>query len=205
MIRHGIVESFENLEGFLTEDFRDIDGNVYRISNGLIDSGGTRRGWQKHSRTTQIYEWCSRFRQMQPIKGAHGRKGNLVSYSARETYPNSNTPIPGGIKLINLRVDIFKDALDNRLHTEPDDPGALSFHYDIDSSFAKHYTAEVKDAFGDWQHNRKHRNDFWDCTVYALALLEIMPIPNAPIKRIKPVKTQAVDIRSTPNWFNKRR
>ena len=206
MIRHGIVESFAHLEAFYQEEFEDCTGKKYRISNGLIDSGGTRRGWQKHSRTTQVYEWCSRIRQMMPIKGVPGRTGNLVSYSARETYPGTNKPIPGGLKLATLRVDVFKDDLERRLMIEPDDPGALSFHYEIDAPFAKHYTTEVKDAFGEWQHDRnKGRNDFSDCTVYALALLEMMPIPQMAPQKPKETPTAAANTRELPSWYQRRR
>ncbi len=176
MLRHGIVEKFEDLEGLLAEEFQDHNGLTYRITSGLIDSGGTRRGYQKHSRTVEVYEWCSRNRKMMPIKGMHGRTGDLVSFKDVQTLPGTNKKIPHGLKRANLRVDLFKDELERRLGREPDDPGALSFHDAIDDGFARHYTAEVKDDHGDWQHNRKHRNDYWDCTVYAVALLEMMKL-----------------------------
>ena len=190
MIRHGIVEKFADLEGLLQEEYLDADGTKHRISNGLIDSGGTRRGYQKHSRTVEVYEWCSRNRQMMPIKGMHGRTGDTVTYKEVETFPGTNKKVPGGLKRANLRVDLFKDELERRLQIQPDDHGALSFHDGIDEKFAQHYGAETKDDHGDWQHNRKHRNDYWDCTVYAVALLEMMKlrIPKkdaaAPARRI---------------------
>lgn len=176
MVRHGIVEKFADLEGLLQEEYQDASGAVHRIQNGLIDSGGTRRGWQKHSRTVEVYEWCSRNRQMMPIKGMHGRNGDMVSFKEVETYPGTNKKIPCGLKRANLRVDLYKDELERRLGIQPDDPGALSFHDGIDADFAKHYTAEVKDEHGDWQHNRKHRNDYWDCTVYLIALYEMVKL-----------------------------
>lgn len=177
MIRHGIVDAFEDLEGLLTETWRDADGKEYRITNGLIDSGGTRKGWQKHSRTVEVYDWCSRNRVVMPHKGMHGRTGDLISYKDVTTYPGTNKKIPGGLKRANLRVDLFKDELERRLAKEPDDAGALSFHCDIDEAFAKHYTTETKDEHGDWQHHKgKGRNDYWDCTVYALALREMLKL-----------------------------
>lgn len=177
MVRHGIVESFTDLEGLRdNETWQDADGKTYRIERGLIDSGGTRRGYQKHSRTVEVYEWCSRNRWMTPIKGMHGRQGDLVTWKEIELFPGSNKKVPGGLKRANLRVDLFKDELERRLQIQPDDRGALSFHCDIDEAFAKHYTAEVKDEHGDWQHNRKQRNDYWDCTVYLLALLEVLKL-----------------------------
>jgi terminase, large subunit len=176
MIRHGIVEKFIDLEGLLQEEYLDSDGVVHRIHNGLIDSGGTRRGYQKHSRTVEVYEWCSRNRAMMPIKGMHGRTGDTVTYKEIETFPGTNKKVPGGLKRANLRVDLFKDELERRLQIQPDDHGALSFHDGIDEKFAQHYTAETKDDHGDWQHNRKHRNDYWDCTVYLIALVEMLKL-----------------------------
>ena len=120
---------------------------------------------------------------MIPIKGMHGRTGDLLSYKQITTFPGTNKAIPGGLKRANLRVDMFKDELERVLAIEPDDPGALSFHDAIDEVFAKHYTTETKDEHGDWNHNRsKGRNDYFDCTVYALALREMMKlrIPNKP-------------------------
>jgi phage terminase large subunit GpA-like protein len=158
----------------LQETYSDHTGKEFRISGGLIDSGGTRRGYQKHSRTTEVYEWCSKNRVMIPIKGLPGRNGEMVSYKIVATFPNSNRPIPGGLKRANLRVDFFKDELENKLARQPDDPGALSYHAGIDETFAKHFTTERKDENGDWQHDKaKGRNDYFDCNTYALALREM--------------------------------
>ena len=177
MVKHGIVETFEDIEGLLAADYQDHAGNAYRITGGLIDSGGTRRGWQKHSRTFEVYEWCARNRIMMPFKGISGRTGDMVSFKQLATFPNSNKPIPGGLKRVNLRVDVFKDDLERRLAKEPDDPGALSFHGDIDAAFAKHFTSESRDENGDWVHNKnKGRNDYFDCAVYALALRELLKL-----------------------------
>jgi len=178
----GLGKSFE--EAFYYAKYLDANGTKYRITNGLIDSGGTRRGYQKHSRTVEVYEWCSRHRQMMPLKGMHGRQGDTVTYKEIETYPGTNKKVPGGLKRANLRVDLFKDELERRLQIQPDDHGALSFHCDIDEAFAKHYTAEVKDEQGEWTHNRKNRNDYWDCTVYLIALYEMIKlrIPKRPVK-----------------------
>ena len=183
MVRHGIVEQFGDIEGLLAETYQDHEGREFKISNGLIDSGGTRRDWQKHSRTVEVYAWCAHNRVMVPVKGMHGRTGDLISYKQIATYPNSNKPIPGGLKRANLRVDMFKDELERRLNIEPDDPGSLSFHADIDEHFARHFAAEYKDEHGDWFHDRKKgRNDYYDCTVYAMALREMIKlrIPKKP-------------------------
>lgn len=177
MIRHGQVHQFADLEGLLSADWLDYDGKIFRISAGLIDSGGTQSKWQKHSRTMEVYEWCSRNRVMIPHKGMHGRTGELIGYKPVTTFPGSNKPIPGGLTRANIRVDLLKDQLERLLAIEPDDPGALQFHCEIDESFAKHYTTERKDENGDWIHQKsKGRNDYWDCTVYALALREMMKL-----------------------------
>lgn len=183
MLRHGIVESFEELEGMLASTWEDHDGRQFRIARGLIDSGGTRQSWQKHSRTVEVYEWCSRNRVMVPHKGVHGTTGDMISYKDIATFPGTNKKIPNGLKRANIRVDVFKDELERRLAIEPDDPGALSYHCEIDEAFAKHYTTEYKTDGGEWIHDKnKGRNDYFDCTVYALALREMwkLRIPRKP-------------------------
>ena len=183
MVRHGILSTFEDVEGLLERVFQDHEGRDFHITAGIIDSGGTRRGWQKHSRTHEVYEWCAAHRVMTPHKGIPGRTGDLITYKHVATFPSSNKPIPGGLKRANIRVDIFKDDLEGRLAKEPDDPKALSFHSEIDEAFAKHFTSETKDESGDWIHDRKKgRNDHFDCTVMALALREMLKlrIPKKP-------------------------
>ena len=212
-IRHGIVETFADLEGLIAgtaEDaqFKDHEGREYRIVSGVIDSGGTRKGYQKHSRTVEVYEWCSRNRIMTPLKGMHGRNGDLLSYKEITTYPGTNKKIPGGLKRVNVRVDVFKDDLERRLGYEPDDPQAMSYNSDIDEAFAKHYTGETKDAHGDWQHSKKsQRIDYWDCDVYALAHREMIKlrIPRKE-KRVQPAAPKvAAQAGQLPSWFKNRR
>lgn len=190
-IRHGIVEEFTDIEGLLAETYQDHEGRDFKISGGIIDSGGTRRGYQKHSRTVEVYDWCSRNRVMMPLKGVHGRTGDMLSYKDIATYPGTNKKIPGGLKRVNVRVDVFKDDLERRLAYEPDDPQAMSYNADIDEAFAKHYTGETKDESGDWQHSKKsQRIDYWDCDVYALAYREMIKlrIGKRPQKDAQPRK-----------------
>jgi len=166
---------FADIEGILyRESFTDHTGAEFRISIGFIDSGGTRKGWQKHSRTVEIYEWCSRNRVMMPLKGVHGSAGEVMTFKTIQTYPGTNTPIPSGLVRANIRVSLFKDEMSRLLAKEPDEAGALSFHCEIDSTFAKHFTAETKNELGEWIHDRKIRNDHFDCTGYALALREMI-------------------------------
>lgn len=202
MIRHGQVMRFEDLEGLLLADWHDHEGKLYRITGGLIDSGGTRKGYQKHSRTMEVYEWCSRNRTMLPHKGMHGRTGDLISYKSVATFPGTNKAIPGGLTRANLRVDLFKDELERLLALETDDAGALQFHCEIDESFAKHFTAEIKDEKGDWVHHKgKGRNDYFDCTVYALAYREMIKLlpdmrrPGAAPEHKATAKTTTTDRR----------
>lgn len=209
LVRHGIVERFSDLEGLLSLSWRDHEGKEFRITGGLIDSGGTRHDWQKHSRTVEVYDWCSRNRVIIPHKGMHGRTGDLISYKTVTTYPGTNKSIPGGLQRANLRVDQFKDELERLLNIEPDDPGALQFHCEIDAPFAKHYTAEHKDEYGDWVHNKKQRNDYWDCTVYALAYREMIRLrpdmrpPAEPQEQIV-VKAPQQQVMNKPAWFQNR-
>ena len=210
MVNHGILKEFMDLEGMTAASFADHEQRQFRISSGLIDSGGTRRGWQKHSRTMEVYEWCSRNRVMIPHKGMHGRTGDLISFKTVATFPGTNKAIPGGLTRANLRVDLFKDELERILQLDPDSPSALSFHCEIDEPFAKHFTAERKDEHGDWQHDKKlGRNDYFDCTVYALALREMLklrPEMRRPIQQQKiKTETRQPQSPSLPGWYQNRR
>ena len=189
MLRHDQVETFADLEGLLAKTWKDADGKEFRISGGLIDSGGTRQGWQKHSRTSEVLEWCSTHRTVRPHKGMHGRNGDMIGYKNQDSFPGTGKKIPGGLIRVNIRVDLFKDELEHRLGKEPDNLGALSFHDGIDEHFAKHFTAESKDVAGDWIHNKKQRNDYWDCAGYALAFRHInkLRIPRRPSANPAPV------------------
>jgi len=189
MVRHGIVETFADLEGMLRPELEElklktVEGVEHKISIGLIDSGGTRRGYQKHSRTVEVYTWCSQNKIMTPIKGMHGLAGELITYKLIETLPGTNIKLPYGVKRANLRVDYFKNELERRLGIQPDDRDSFSFHADIDAVFAKEYTSESKNDQGEWLHNRKKGpNDYFDCTNYLMALIEM-------IKRRIPKKDQ---------------
>ena len=212
LINHGILKEFMDLEGMLKTTWEDHEGKQYRISSGLIDSGGTRRSWQKHSRTIEVYEWCSRNRVMIPHKGMHGRAGDIISYKTIATWPGSNKAIPGGLTRANLRVDQFKDELERLLTLDPESPSALSLHCDVDEAFAKHYTTERKDEHGDWQHEKKlGRNDYFDCTVYALALREMLKLrPEMRRPSQKQQQAARTDVRqqqtpSLPGWYQNRR
>jgi phage terminase large subunit GpA-like protein len=175
MAQHGIVQTFADLEHFLGEYLDSVDGHKIPVAIGLIDSGGTKRGWQKHSRTVEVYQWTAANRKMVPIKGVFGSNGTPITYKTIEVWPGTTKKIPGGLVRANLQVDLFKDELARLLAIHPDDPGALSFHSEIDVNFSGHFCAEVKDENGDWQHDKKRgRNDYWDCAVYAVALREIL-------------------------------
>jgi len=182
MMRHGQVQTFADLEGLLEREWLDHAGHPYHIRAGLIDSGGTRAGWKKHSRTVEVYEWCSRHRTMMPHKGVAGGAGEIVSYRSIVTLPGTSRAIKGGLTRVNIRVDDFKDQLERLLAMEPDDAGALSFHAGIDEHFAAHFTAEKKTPDGGWVHDRRQRNDYWDCTNYALALRHMVKsrLPRRP-------------------------
>ena len=209
MVRHGIVQSFDDLGHILNgEEFTDADGKSHKVSIGLIDSGGGRKFWQKHSRTVEVYEFCRLNPKMKAIKGIwSGMDGGLITYKSVDTYPGTNKRIPGGIVRANIKVSYFKDELARRLAIEPDDPGALHFHDGIESDFAVHYTTEGKDANGDWIHDRKKgRNDFWDCNVYAMALLEMLKTqigkkPAPATRSAEPPQAPQTDIpRTLPSW-----
>lgn len=184
MVNHDFTETFEDLTEIISKIYISEDSREIGIIGGFIDSGGSRAGYKKHSRTVEVYDWCTANKKIRPLKGLGSASEKLLSYQDIYTYPGSNRKLRNAISLVKPRVSDFKDILADKLAYQPDNSNALSFHCEIDPQFAKHYTGETKiDEHSDWIHSKKQqRIDYWDCTVYALAYREMIKlrIPRKP-------------------------
>lgn len=189
LVKAGYVPScrfddFSALDKLLFDD-RYFDqpgqaGNEYHIAYGIIDSGG--------HRTTEVYQWSKRVGFF-AAKGAKGRKTRPVSISIQDTWPGTNKPIPGGMKLYNLDTHYHKDILANKLTIDQTDAGAFVLHSGYSeiqhmlmakdpnlklknglTDYAKHFTVEYKDEKNLWQQPKNKRNDLWDCEQQGIAL-----------------------------------
>ncbi len=192
-VREGFAETFEALDQIIWRDqYKDVDGNIYPIIGGCIDSGGG-MGDNGVSRTTEVYNWCRQRRNILPIKGQQ-RMSKLYSVSAQDHFPGTTKKIPGGLDLYLINVTLLKDSLNYKLHIHPTDPGAWHLHTECTEDYARQMTAEYKDERGYWECPKGKPNHYWDVSVYHLAFAEIAQIkftakPGEVARTDKKIKT----------------
>lgn len=172
-IREGVVLTFEDLEDLLfNEVYRDRDGLEYPIRLVLQDAMG--------HRTKEVYDFV-RKRQGR-IFATQGqdtaRAVRPLSWSNIEFYPGKKKPIPGGIRLLRVDVNYFKNELSRRLGINLADPGAWVLNSDTTFDYARHMCAEGLNEKGYWEQIAQRPNHLWDCGVLNLAAAEVMRVQN---------------------------
>lgn len=181
IIDHGYVEQFTHLADIGAKEYQDADGKPYAARACFIDSGGgTNPDHPRHSRTSEVYEFCRRNPRWKPLKGrrtqAHPWRVTRLDY-----YPSTDgkkVPIPGGINLYTINVTDFKNDLAHTLLIEPGSPGGLRLHAEMGSDYAAQMCAEYQDERGYWLCPRNKANHHWDIGVYGRAALAIMGLRN---------------------------
>ena len=169
-VRYGFVQSFEALEQVLWgSDYRDADGVSYIVRRSLIDSGG--------HRTSDVYDFCRRHpRRIFPSKGDGRMSATAQKFSKIDTYPGTSRMISGGVLLLSVATNHYKDKLGGKLTVAPNDPGAWRLCADCDTDWARQMTAEVMDEkTGLWINPKNRPNHAWDCSVLNLAAADIKP------------------------------
>ena len=161
--------AFDALVRVLWEDtYQDSSGNVYNVEMTLIDSAG--------HKTTEVYDFCRSYRgRILAIRGEQKMQTSF-KFSIIDTYPGTNKPIPGGVRLGRLHTGYYKGKLSSLLDISPADPGAFLFHAEFEFQHARHYTAEYEDEKGIWQCLPGRDNHLWDCSVYNLVAAEMLGI-----------------------------
>lgn len=161
LLDYGMVPGLDGLEAIRRDSvFDGLDGEEVRITNAFIDSGAF---------TDDVYRFCKQNRWM-PVKGFD---------SQQQTQPLAITKLPQfGLMLLRVNVDFYKEALQVRIATSNDQPGAWLLHEEVDETYTKHLTAEelVEDKkpkkSGEiktyWKQIRPD-NHLGDCEVYQLA------------------------------------
>lgn len=190
LVRCGQLQTFEAIERLMYEvDFFDAAGMTYRVTNVAIDTGGTKAAGEDTSRTYQVYDWARNHPMVYPFKGAT-RQAAPFRVSHVDFFPDTNKPIPGGLKLYNVNSNFYKDELSRRLLIPPTDPGAFHLHSGFEAhhlqeamrpasnlrEYARHMTAEFRDDRGQWLPLLHRRHDLWDCEVYQVALADILDL-----------------------------
>jgi phage terminase large subunit GpA-like protein len=169
-VRYGFVDSFAALAEVLWgSDYLDADGNRYAVRRALIDSGGHRTG--------EVYDFCRLHpRQIWPSKGEGRMAATLQRASKIDTYPGTSRVIQGGIHLVLLAVNPYKDQLAAKLAVARTDPGAWQLCAECSDEWARHMTAEVVDPkTGLWINPAGRPNHAWDCSVLNIAAADMKP------------------------------
>lgn len=178
-IEHGYVAGFAELNAVAFGSWQDADGNEYQARSGWIDSGGgTNPAKPQHSRTNEVYRFCSQYKFWRPLKGRQ-RVEQRWSDTWMDFYPSREgrrEKIQNGLRRYNIDVTMYKDDLATKLMIELDDPGAIRFDAATTSDYAAQLCAEYRDERGLWHCPAGRANHQWDILVYALAAADIMSV-----------------------------
>ncbi len=163
--------AFDALREVLFEStYQDPEGNEYRVTRAAIDAMG--------HHTAEVYDFCRAHRgKIVPLQGMRKRANRPTKWSQLDTYPGTNRKIPGGVQLLQVDVNHYKDQLATRLQIAAMDPGAWRFHSQTSRDWARHLCAEYLDEQKNvWTCPNHKPNHGWDCSVYILALVDEMGI-----------------------------
>ena len=167
--------AFDQLRKVLWEDvYRDPDGKSYPVYFSGIDAMG--------HHTSEVYDFCRAHRgKIAPIQGMNTRSNTPYKWKRMDYYPGTNRPIPGGIKLLQLDVHHYKDELSGKLQVAPLDPGAWHMNRDTIDAWAEQMCVEYLDEKTNrWECPSGKANHSWDCSVYGLALADVVGIKHWP-------------------------
>lgn len=160
LIRYGYVDTWEAIDMVLFgSEYKDADDKDYFINVVFIDAMG--------HRTRQVYDYCRPRNRTRATKGEE-RMVTPTKVSRLDHYPDGKK-MPGGLSLIRISTQYFKDEIHNKLTISPGDPGAYYIHKDTDTVYATHMTTEYRNDLGEWIQPEGKPNHLWDCEVLAYA------------------------------------
>ena len=166
-IREGYTDSFPALDRLLWEDeYFDSSGKKYLIQITLIDAMG--------HRTAEVYDWCRmRAGRVFPLQGVE-RMNQPHAFSKIDCYPGTSKPIPGGLQLLRVNTNYYKDLLSSKLEINPADPGAWHYHSETTIDWALMMLSEFVNEKGLWECKSGHANHAWDISGYQLAAADLI-------------------------------
>ena len=171
MTRYGYVATKDELAAIIFQSRYKVDGLDLQIPiiRAFMDSGG--------NRTAEVYEFCRQFGGdiLIPIKGMSIRSGVPQKEGIIDKYPDTNKPIPGGLRLVSIDTEYYKDAIYRKMQIEDGKRGRWNVHNEIKPDYIVQMTAEEKRRIRNgnkyvekWVQTRKD-NHLLDCSVYAFA------------------------------------
>jgi terminase, large subunit len=168
-VRFGFVDSVEALLQVLYQDsYKDSSGQQYPVRVAMIDSQG--------HRTSEIYDVARLNRGRMIAVIGKDTLATPYAWSNIDTYPSSNKPIPGGLKVLRVNTGFFKNALSSKLGVAPGDPGAYRLNSDATAEYARQMCVEYINEKGAWECPNGKANHYWDCGVYGLAGADLLGV-----------------------------
>jgi len=178
-IHHGKLATWEDIENLLFATTYPVvgSGRHMAIARAAIDTGGSK--FSDQSMTEQAYFWIrkngvGRGARCWGVQGASWPQPNKIKMSKPFDKTPSGKPIPGGLQILTLDTEKFKDAFFFRLQQAVARAELAAYlHAGTGDNYFAHITAEEKreDEKGvlRWVQKGSRRNDWLDCEVYAAA------------------------------------
>ena len=184
----------------------------YQVHLACVDTG---------YKTTEVYDVCREWVGLaRAIKGKQDLGGLLYKMTNLDKYPNGKN-IPGGLKLCNLDVTLFKDKVARFINTGIEGTSKWHLHRDPSGAYLEEMCAEAKviergksgHSREVWKKLSSHAaNNFWDCEIYAVAAAEMLRVyalreedkPKPTIlDKPKKIRKGGGWIRKQGNWLNR--
>ncbi|WP_442050981.1 phage terminase large subunit family protein [Paenibacillus sp. 2TAB19] len=162
-IRHGVVETWTQIEEVMNISYCGRDGTEYFVNLCAIDSGYN---------ADDTYDFCQRNSEWSvAVKGS----SNELPTKYRLTKIDREERGMYGISLYLVYGGYYKDFIANRIVRDPNEPGGWFIYEGCDQEYAEQVTAEEKviekrgsREFEVWRPKTSHAdNHYLDCEVYA--------------------------------------
>jgi phage terminase large subunit GpA-like protein len=179
LIHYGKLAAWEDIERLLFETTYPVagSGRQMAIARAAMDTGGSKFG--EHSMYEEAVFWIrkngiGRGARVWGVQGASWPQPNKIKMSKPIDKTPSGKPIPGGLQILTLDTEKFKDAFFYRLSQAVEKAELAAYlHADTDDAYFAHITAEEKrendKGILSWVQKGSRRNDWLDCEVYAAA------------------------------------
>ncbi|MCF8094452.1 MAG: phage terminase large subunit family protein [Desulfobacteraceae bacterium] len=180
LVHYGKLGTWEDIEALLFDTTYPAAGSSRRmaIARAAIDTGGGKFG--EFSMFEEACFWirkngAGRGARVWGVQGASWPQPHRIKVSKPFDKTPQGKPLPGGLQILTLDTERFKDAFFHRLgQAAAREPELCAWlHADTGDEYFAHITAEhkVEDDKGvlSWQKKGSRRNDWLDCEVYAAA------------------------------------
>lgn len=187
MIRYGFAHDWNELGLILFYSAYRLGDRTIPIMRAFIDSGG--------HRTDEVYEWVRRNGRgiVYAIKGMSTKTSGVpFRESIIDKYPGKNKPIPGGLRLILINTDYYKDAINRKLQIESGQSGSWNLHKATGMDYATQIIAEEKRRirkglryYEEWVQVAT-QNHYLDASVYAFCAAD-----HLQVRYLQPIITES--------------